>query len=201
MFKNTTSGMNEDSPFPIETVEVNDAQQAQLAIDFVNNADKKAYVVCNVQDPDNKAYYMWNGLAWAAMSGGGAEGVETQLNADFALRGISGTPSTTFVSIPLQVMVPKLADVGSYIKVEAKLTVSHNSTLANTGEAQLYNYTDGLAMPTTNLVLPNASWEYAATGWVDITAQEGKALRVQIKRAGAVGQIQLQGANVILKYT
>jgi len=63
-YPSTTSGMMEDGPFPIETIEVNDAEMAQLALDYIAAVDKTPYVVNNVQDPNNKTYHEWTGTKW-----------------------------------------------------------------------------------------------------------------------------------------
>lgn len=73
-FKTTDSDIKENLPYPIKTVEVTDAEMAQLKIDFLASTDLTPYVVCNVEDVNNKSYYEWTGtdwINWVSNSGGG----------------------------------------------------------------------------------------------------------------------------------
>jgi len=120
---------------------------------------------------------------------------------DFGINGIYGSSSTNYVSIPIQVLVPKIADIDSFTKIEAKLCLDYNTQDSSTASMRLYNYTDSAVVPNSEKSLVNVNWDYGSSGWIDITAYEGKALRCQIKRVGGItgNQIQIEGALLILK--
>ena len=63
-YKTTDSNAKEESPYPIKTVEVTDAEMAQLKIDYLAASDLIPYVVCNIEDPNNKSYFQWTGSDW-----------------------------------------------------------------------------------------------------------------------------------------
>jgi len=121
---------------------------------------------------------------------------------DFGLNGIYGQSNTSYASIPLQVMIPELADLGAnYTKIEAKLVLDYETDGASTMDARLTNYTDGGAVAGSEKNYPNQSWGHGSTGFFDVTAIEGKSVRIQLKRVGGSGQVKIEGAALILKYS
>jgi len=204
-YPGTNTNTKED-PIPIITVEVTDAEMTALGVIYTGNSDKKPYVVCNVQDVNNKVYFMWSGTAWVNMQvqGGGGGNTDRIVIIDFGLNGIYGSNNTTFLSIPIQVMIAKILSVGVYTKVECKINVSYATGGASTGEVELFDYTDGVAIVPTNLVLTNGTWvNKTSPAYVDISAYEGKALRLRSRRVGGVGadQCLIEGAQLILKFS
>jgi len=64
MFKTTANNIQESSPFPINTIEMNDVEMDALKTTLLNDSDKTPYVVCNVEDSSNKIYFQWSGTEW-----------------------------------------------------------------------------------------------------------------------------------------
>ena len=198
-FKTTIGGIKEE-PQPIYSVLVTDAEQAQLAIDFLANTDKTTYVVCNNQDINNQVYYIWDGDQWISMSTGLPN--DRVVSLDFGLSGIYSQGGVNFMSIPLQVLIAQILTIGAFTKVEGKLQVSYNTTGNCSGEMQLRNFTDGVVIAGTLVVLPdtNGVVSYLAGGWVDLTSVEGKAVRMSMKRVGVPGNVNVRGINLLLKF-
>lgn len=122
---------------------------------------------------------------------------------DFALVGIYGNTSTSFLYIPVQVMVPKMSDLGDFTKIEAKYVIDYETGGASTAEYQLFNYTDLEVVTDSISAMPNQTFGHGASGWIDITAYEGKALRLGNKRVGGTGSnsIKTEGAVLLLKFS
>jgi len=201
-FKTTDSDIRELLPYPIKTIEGTDAEMEAFKVTFLGNLDKTPYIICNVQDSNNKTYYQWNGLDWLNMSvqGGGAN--ENLIAVDFALNGIFAFGGS-FGSIPIQVLIAQLLDVGAYTQVEGKICVSYATTGASTGEIRLFDFTDSLVIAGTTVALPNGIWVYKSSDYIDLTPQAGKAIRLQGQRIGGNGgdQLQIEAAKLLLKFS
>jgi len=135
---------------------------------------------------------------------GGTIGMDTRIiTLDWGVNGIYSHSGSSYASIPIQVLVPKMASIDEFTKIEAKLCISYDTEGAATMDARLYNYTDNVLVTGSEFNLPNATWSYGESGWIDITAFEGKAIRVQAKRNGGAGanNVSIEGAVLILKYS
>jgi len=200
-YPTTNSGLREDAAYPIVTIMVTDAEMAALKTVYLGNSDLKPYVVCNIQDPANKVYFMWSGTDWINMQvqgGGGA--TENIIAVDFALDGIYSNGLTSFQSIPIQVLIAEILDIGAYTKVEAKICVSY-ATGAGGGEVQLYDYTDSAVVAGTVFNLPVGVWVYESSAFFDITSVQGKAIRLQSRKISGGGSVSIEAAKLILKFS
>lgn len=126
--------------------------------------------------------------------------------ADFAIDGIYGHSSTSYAAIPLQVMVPALADIGvGFTKIEARYVISYMTDAPASMDAQLYDFTDSVAIAITeeNFADTAGVWTYGASAWYDISAHAGKALRFQTKRVGGTGakSVNIEGVALLLKFS
>ena len=135
---------------------------------------------------------------------GQTEGLKTKFVVlDFGVNGIYGHSSSNYSSVPIQVLVPKLDSIDTFTKIEAKLCLSYNTEGTATMDARMYDFTDGTLVTNSAFNLPNETWTFGESGWVDITLFQGKALRVQTKRNGGAGSndVSIEGACIILKYS
>jgi hypothetical protein len=202
-FKTTDSAAKETSPYPIKTIEVNNAEMQTFKTTFLGNTDKTPYIICNVQDPNAKKYFLWNGSDWIDLTIQGGGNSENIIAVDFSLDGIYSNGGT-FASIPIQVLIAKILDVGTYTKVEAKICVSYNTSgVGVTGEYRLFNYSDFVAMAGTLFAVPAGTWVYASSNYFDITPEAGKAIRLESRKIGGGGgaTIQTEAAKLLLKFS
>lgn len=122
---------------------------------------------------------------------------------DWGVNGIYGHSGSSYASIPLQVLIPKMADIDGFTKIEAKLCLSYDTEGVATMDAELYDFTDGVSIVGTEKNYPNGTWIYGSTDWIDVTAYEGKAIRVRTKRNGGTGanDVSIEGLVLVLKYS
>lgn len=121
----------------------------------------------------------------------------------FALDGIYGTSSTSYQQIPIQALLPELASIDNYSKIEGKLLLSYETEGASTMDVDLFNYTDFVAIGGTEENYPNQSWGYGEGSWFDLTGVEGKAIRLRQKRNGgsALNDVKIEGAILLIRIT
>ncbi|MCA9497099.1 MAG: hypothetical protein KC589_09210 [Nanoarchaeota archaeon] len=120
----------------------------------------------------------------------------------FTFDTIYSNRSTSFSYVPLQVLLPKISNyLPSGTKVEIVIEVSYNITGAANGEVQLYNYTNSTPVTGSVFSIPNATWVYAKSGVIDVTAYEGKAVRIGTRRVGGIptSQVQIESASLKVK--
>ena len=126
------------------------------------------------------------------------------ISLDFGYGGIYANSTTSYLAIPLEVLIPKIASVlAGATKVEVKICVSYETTGASTALMMLYNYTDGVDITASETAIANDSWVYMESDWIDITAFEQKAIRLLTKRVGGTGgdSIRIEACNLLLKYS
>ncbi|NIQ14802.1 MAG: hypothetical protein GTO02_10505, partial [Candidatus Dadabacteria bacterium] len=136
----------------------------------------------------------FGGIKWAV------KGKEYIL--DFGLDGIYGNTSTSYAYVPIEIMLPKLSTISSgATQIEAKIMVSYEIDGAATGEMQLYDYTGATAITATQTALANSTWTYKDTAFFDLTAYEGKAIRLGTKRIGGTGSdaVKIESASLLIK--
>lgn len=123
----------------------------------------------------------------------------------WSISGIYSTTSSSFGGIPEQIMVPRIIELlPSGTKIEAKLLVSTENSPGSTGEADVENYTDGGEIIGSVVDLPSGTWsDKISDSWFDLTAHEGKAIRVRIRRVTGSGMdaTRIEGATLIFKVT
>lgn len=121
---------------------------------------------------------------------------------DFGVDGIYGHTGTAYVSIPLQTMIPILADMDNYSSVEGKIVLDYETEGAATMDAELFNYTDLLSIAGSEFSLPNQTWGHGSSGWFDLAAALGKAVRVRTKRVGGTGgnNVKVEGMVLLVKF-
>lgn len=119
----------------------------------------------------------------------------------YALDGIYGTSSTSFSTIPIEVMLPELADIDNYSSIEAKLVIDYETEGSATMETRLFNYTDFVAISGTVTAHPNQTWGHGSSDWFNLTAEQGKSIRIQSRRVGGgvLDDVKIEGAVLLLR--
>lgn len=120
---------------------------------------------------------------------------------DFSLGAIYSTTSSGFASIPAQVLVPELADIGGGTAIKCKLAIDCFLDTGVEGEFELYNYTDSLSVADSQFTVnSNGAWLYIIGPEVEITP--GKVYRIRSRRAAGSGndKVYIEGGTLILRY-
>ena len=126
------------------------------------------------------------------------------VSVDFGLNGIYSTTSTSYSYIPIQVQIPAIADLlTNGTSIECKVVISYNTAGAAAMEYRLLNFTDTAVVAGSTESLPNATWQHNSSEYFDITAYEGKAIRIGYIRVGGTGSdaVSIESAQLILKFS
>jgi len=158
-------------------------------------------------------FYTWDaaGAAWKmdktieqianaleSISGGGGN-----FSDSWSISGIFETTSSSFGQIPEQIIIPHKEQIlAGATKIEAKLLVSTENESASTGEADVFDYTDGGQVTGSVVSLPAGAWsDKISSAWFDVTAYEGSSVRARIRRVtgGGMNATRIEGATLIFK--
>lgn len=122
---------------------------------------------------------------------------------DYSFSSIITTTSISFGRITKQIIIPSMSLYGK-TKIEGCFSFSYETELDSIGEVEMFNYTDFVAIENSNETCPNiAGFGPFETGWIDITALEGKAISMSMRRKTGSGQnaFKIEGNALILRYS
>jgi len=141
-----------------------------------------------------------NGVTTTLGGGGSSEKI---ISLAWGFDGVYGHSGNSYVAFIFNVIIPKLADVGTFTKVEAKFVIDYETEGSAQMKAELFDYTNFVAIAGTEVTFPNQTWGHGASGWIDLTSNEGHSIRLRNKRFGGGGtnNVKVEGATLLLKYT
>lgn len=120
---------------------------------------------------------------------------------DFGYSNIYSSTQGSFVSVPIQCMVPRTDDVHPGKIVKAKLAIDYYLQSGVDGEFELYNYTDLESIVDSQFSFTDElAWLYGIGPCMEV--EEGKSYRLRIKRIAGSGNkaVLIESAQLILSY-
>jgi len=185
-----------------------DQAEKDLIIAFIESNQFTASVTTEIRDSISAPYLgfkifnttygsseWWKGVKWASIE-------ENIIMLSSGTNGIYAHSNTSMTQLAFNVCVPSINSVNpNATKVFAKIVADYETDGDSTGAADLFCYTDYIAVANSEYNIPNQLWRVVESpDWIEVT--EKKTYRLRTKRVGGVGSddINVEGFTLMLKY-